>query len=52
MFYTADLYGGHFSSVVGFNLENLDGISYLFPGAFVSKVRISHFPFSRILCVL
>ena len=23
-----------------------------FPGLFVSKVRISHFPFSRILCVL
>ena len=27
-------------------------INNCFPGLFVSKVRISHFPFSRVLCVL
>jgi hypothetical protein len=39
-------------SVVGLIWRSYTEFHICFPGLFVSKVRISYFPFSRVLCVL
>ena len=46
--YTADCTAAIF--LLRFLVVNLYGIYICFPGLFVSKVRISHFPISQVLC--